>query len=63
MHHQAKGSSHVTRTTDNLLNRDSSTTTRAREDSSIEAPTPNMLLSSSMTPTYDHQLELKMLGQ
>jgi hypothetical protein len=58
MHHQARGSSIVARTTNNLLNRDSSPTTRAHEDSSIEAPTPKMLLSSSTTPTYDHQLEL-----
>jgi hypothetical protein len=58
MHHQARGSSHVTRTTYNLLNKNSSPTTRALEDSSIEASTPKKLLSSSTTPTYDHQLEL-----
>jgi hypothetical protein len=55
MHHEAKGSTHVVKTTNNLLNKDSFPTTSAQEDSSIEAPAPKMLLSSSstITPTYD----------
>jgi hypothetical protein len=57
MCHQARGSTHVTKTIDNLLNRNNSLTTRAcTGDSSIETPTLKMLLSSSSTttaPTYD----------
>jgi hypothetical protein len=55
MHHKAKGSKHVVKTTNNLLNKDSSPTTIAQKDSSIEALTPKMLLysGSTTTPTYD----------
>jgi hypothetical protein len=57
MCHQARGSTHVVKTIDNLLNINNSFTTRAcMGDSSIQTPTPKMLLSSSSittTPTYD----------
>jgi hypothetical protein len=56
MCHQARGSTHVAETIDNLLNRNNSLTTRAcMGDSLIQTPTPKMLLpsSSTTTPTYD----------
>jgi hypothetical protein len=45
MHHEAKGSTNVVKTTNNLLNKNSSPTTNAQEGSSIATPTPKMLLS------------------
>jgi hypothetical protein len=42
-HHQDKGSTHVNARIDNLLNKKRSPTTRAQEDSSMDAPIPNIL--------------------
>ncbi len=46
IYHQAKGSTHVTWDTNNLMNKNNSPTTSARDYSSINASTPNILLSS-----------------
>jgi len=48
MHHQARGSLHVTWSMGNLVNKDNSPITKAHENFSIEAPTPNRLMSSSL---------------
>jgi hypothetical protein len=41
--HQDKGSAHVNARIDNLLNKKSYPTTRAQEDSSMDASTPHIL--------------------
>jgi hypothetical protein len=43
-----KGSSHVARVTYNILNKNSSPTTSAHKYSSIDLPTPRMLLTFSI---------------
>jgi hypothetical protein len=48
MHHQAKVSTRVARDINNLMNKDTSPTTSACDDFSINEPTPNILLFSSI---------------
>jgi hypothetical protein len=50
VHHHASGSTHSNGKTRSLLNINSSLVTNAHEDSSIEAPTPN-IFSSNFSPT------------
>jgi len=47
LHHQARGSSHVTRGMGKLLNKSNSPMTSVRKDSSKDAQTLEMLPSSS----------------
>jgi hypothetical protein len=42
-HHQDKGSTHLDAKINNLLNKENSPTTRTQEDSSMDAPTLNIL--------------------
>jgi len=51
MHHHVSGSTHVDGKIGSLLNKDYSLVTNAREDSSIEAPTPNIFSSNSSSMT------------
>lgn len=46
VHHQARGSTHLDKGTYNLQNKNNFLITTAHEDSSIDIPTPKMLVSS-----------------
>lgn len=46
VHHQARGSTHLDKGIYNLQNKNNLLVTTAHEDSSIDIPTPNMLVSS-----------------
>ncbi len=48
IYHQIKGSTHVAKDTDNLLNKNNYTTTTTHDDFSIDVPTLNILLYSSI---------------
>jgi hypothetical protein len=48
IHHQVKGLAHVVGVIDNILDKDSSPTTSAHKDSSINAFTPNISFSFFM---------------
>jgi hypothetical protein len=53
---------HATWSTNNLLNRDNSLLTSAHEESSMDAPTLNMLLSSSKFIIKSNKCECLGLG-
>ncbi len=61
-HHQTRGSSHVIMNMGNIVNKNKSLITSAHEDSSIDVPTPNMLMSFSLNFSLSRSFNLTFLG-